>query len=135
MRLNVPAPRYGIDVQRELEPPREPVIGLTSLLLGTPGGPDGAPHAARQPTVNAAAMIRFSVPLMKAISCNPIMTRLPERSCTEGHSTGIHSTCSIRSAPEASIASRSNPSAIPDAAGMPCRSAARKSSSSAQSGP
>jgi len=42
--------------------------------------------------------------------------------------TGAHITCSTLSAPVASIASRSNPSAEPDASGM-IASAARKSSS------
>ena len=44
-------------------------------------------------------------------------------------STGAHSTSSIRSAPVASITSRSKPSAMPALAGRPCSSAARKSGS------
>ena len=48
---------------------------------------------------------------------------------------GSQSTWAIRSAPVASIASRSKPSAMPAAGGMPCSRAARKSSSSGQSGP
>ena len=45
---------------------------------------------------------------------------------------GSHSTSSIRRAPEASIASRSKPSAMPLPAGIPCSSARRKSSSTSQ---
>ncbi len=42
--------------------------------------------------------------------------------------TGVHSTSSIRPAPQASMTRRSKPSAMPDASGM-CARAARKSSS------
>ncbi len=45
---------------------------------------------------------------------------------------GSHSTSSIRRAPEASIAKRSKPSAMPLPAGIPCSSARRKSSSTSQ---
>src|SRR5215469_3917890 len=45
------------------------------------------------------------------------------------YATGAQSTFSISGAPVASITSRSNPSAIPAAGGMPWASAARKSSS------
>src|SRR6185312_818124 len=43
--------------------------------------------------------------------------------------TGAHSTSSICGAPLASITRRSSPSALPALSGMPCASAARKSSS------
>ena len=56
----------------------------------------------------------------------------PERAVSLAHAvppaTGAHKTCSIRSAREASMTSRSNPSAMPEAGGI-AASAARKSSS------
>ena len=56
----------------------------------------------------------------------------PQKLCGWRYS---HCTCSIEFAPEAIIANRSKPRAIPDARGMPCSSAAKKSSSIAQSSP